>query len=314
MVNSAMIQKNIMNLLSDRKQHSVQEIKSYLAEINIGAYSEGQFSGSMNTLQRNGKINKIRRGVYVIRRDEGGNDIMKTCFIVSPIGDNGSETRDNADKLFRHILKPVCKNCGFEAKRVDQLNEPNSITQTILENLEGADLVIADISSHNPNVFYEIGFRTRTNKPIIHLKAQGEDLPFDIYNIRTFEYNLADLDSVEEVKGRLERTIEAINFPSDEPMDSSDAVQENVTASLFPILYKIIDEIANLQNEVKRNNNGVIQSVISAMQNSQPQVLPEAALQTQLVNAFIQNPENLMRLTEIADKFPSQQSGKKPTP
>lgn len=314
MVTSARIQEGIIGALSDREQHSVREIKSHLAEINLGEYSEGQFSGSINTLQRNGKIVKISRGVYAIRHDEGGRVGMKTCFVISPIGDNGSETRSNADKLFRHIIKPVCENCGFEAIRIDQLNEANSITQTILENLESADLVIADISGHNPNVFYEIGYRTRTNKPSIHLKAQGENLPFDINDIRTFEYNLADLDSVEEVKGRLERTINAINFVSNEPVDSSDIVQENVVASLLPVLYKINDEIIALQNEVKHNNNGIIQTVIKTMQSVQPQMSPEATLQAQLINAFTQHPENLMKLAEMADKFPAQQNGKKPKP
>ena len=34
---------------------------------------------------------------------------MKTCFVVSPIGDVGSEIRINADKLFKYIISPVCK-------------------------------------------------------------------------------------------------------------------------------------------------------------------------------------------------------------
>ena len=57
---------------------------------------------------------------------------MKTCFVVSPIGDVGSETRINADKLFKYIVSPVCEICGFEPVRVDQINDSDSITQTIL--------------------------------------------------------------------------------------------------------------------------------------------------------------------------------------
>mgnify|MGYP000747918754 FL=1 len=58
---------------------------------------------------------------------------MKTCFVVSPIGDVGSEIRINADKLFKYIISPVCKSCGFEPVRVDQINDSDSITQTIID-------------------------------------------------------------------------------------------------------------------------------------------------------------------------------------
>ena len=78
---------------------------------------------------------------------------MKTCFVVSPIGDVGSEIRINADKLFKYIISPVCKSCGFEPVRVDQINDSDSITQTIIDKLLLSELVIADISGHNPNVF-----------------------------------------------------------------------------------------------------------------------------------------------------------------
>jgi hypothetical protein len=316
MTTSARIQECIMDFLSDRKQHSVQEIKSHLAEINLGEYSEGQFSGSINTLQRNGKVNKIDRGVYIMRYNEEGSENMKTCFVVSPIGDTGSEIRNNADKLLRHIIKPACESRGFEAIRVDQLNDTNSITQTIIEKLEMADLVIADITGHNPNVFYEIGFRTRTNKPIIYLKEQGENLPFDVNTIRTFDYNLTDLDSVEEVRHRLDQTIKSMTFPSSSDYQNSneDNIHENTTASILPILYQIIDAVTDLQNEIKNNNNDIIRTVIKTMQNTQPQISPETALQTQLLGSFIQNPESLMKLAEIVDKFPSQQGGGKLKP
>ena len=45
---------------------------------------------------------------------------MKTCFVVSPIGDVGRETRINADKLFKYIIRPVCESCGLEAVRTSE--------------------------------------------------------------------------------------------------------------------------------------------------------------------------------------------------
>ena len=83
---------------------------------------------------------------------------MKTCFVVSPIGDEKSDIRKNADQLFKHIILPVCESCGFIAERVDQMNDADSITQKILDSLENADLVIADITGYNPNFFMKWDF------------------------------------------------------------------------------------------------------------------------------------------------------------
>ena len=196
MVTSATLQEKILELISDGEIYSVQKIKAYLSEVGISEYSEGQFSGSMNTLLRNGTVKKAERGMYsLVQKEE--EIYMKKCFVVSPIGNEGSEVRKNADKLFKYIILPVCESCGFTAERVNHMNDAGSITDKILENLDAADLVIADVSGQNPNVFYEMGFRKRTGKPIIHLRGQGETLPFDISAIRALEYNLTDLDSVE---------------------------------------------------------------------------------------------------------------------
>ena len=173
MITSSKIQEKILQYLSDEKEHTVQDIKNYLAENSFDNYTEGQFAGSITTLLRNGSIKKIDRGIYSIR---ARSESMKKCFVVSPIGEEGSVTRINADKLFKYIIKPVCADCDFEAIRVDKLNDANSITQTIIDYLDKSELVIADITEHNPNVFYEMGYRARTKKPIIHLKSKGEKI------------------------------------------------------------------------------------------------------------------------------------------
>lgn len=300
MATSSRIQEKILEYLSDEQNRSVQEIKNYLADVNIGDYTEGQFAGSLNTLVRNGSIRKIDRGIYMLnKRSEN----MKKCFVVSPIGDDGSEIRNNADKLFKYIIKPVCDTCDFEAIRVDHLNDANSITQTIIEHLDTADLVIADISGHNPNVFYEIGFRTRTKKPIIHLKTKAEKLPFDINTIRTFEYDLTDLDSVEDIKVRLTHTIKSFNYSTSE--DAADTENtENISSSIMPVLYQILDSITEVKENIKSVNSETIGTVIKSMQNSQPQVSPDTALQMQLIGSLMQNPDSFMKLIELSEKLP----------
>ena len=66
MTKSAMIKELIMQLLSDESPHTVSQMKNYLIQKDFNDYSEGQFSGSIDNLLKNKKIEKVDRGVYKI--------------------------------------------------------------------------------------------------------------------------------------------------------------------------------------------------------------------------------------------------------
>ena len=300
MTKSAKIQEKILQRLSDEKEHSVQDIKRYLEEIHLNDYTEGQFAGSINTLLRNGTIKKIDRGIYSLKERCVN---MKKCFVISPIGAEGSNTRTNADKLFKYIIKPVCEACDFEPIRVDKLNDANSITQTIIDHLEKFELVIADITEHNPNVFYEMGYRARTKKPSIHLKSKGENLPFDITTIRTLEYDLTDLDNVEQIKERLIKTIESFDYSEEADTPADDELAKNTSAAIMPMLYQILDSINDVKQEIKSINAETIGTIIKSMQDTQPQIPPDTALQMQLIGGLMQNPDKFMKIVELSEKL-----------
>jgi len=82
-------------------------------------------------------------------------------------------------------------------------------------------LVIADLTNHNPNVFYELGIRHSIGKPIIQLIKRGQKIPFDLAAIRTIEFELTDPDSVEETIDIIKRQIKEIhdgNFKMETPL------------------------------------------------------------------------------------------------
>lgn len=300
-----MIKEMIMQLLSDGAGHSVSEMKDYLFEKGLEDYSEGQFAGSVNNLLRNKKIEKVNRGTYKIAGEnltgEGRGSVMKKCFVVSPIGDAGTDIRKNADQLYQHIIKPVCEKCGFAAQRVDEFNTYNSITQEILDALNDYDLVIADLTGHNPNVFFEIGYRTKSQKPIIHLKRKDETIPFDVSSIRTFEYDLTDLDMVTATKDRLEQVIR--NFKYDEYKESkrgNNFENNMIVASLNDIQYKI----DVLTEEIKKKENETIKTVIETFNAQKPE--PES-LETEMMKILmpelIKNPNAADVLLRLSEKF-----------
>jgi hypothetical protein len=133
---------------------------------------------------------------------------------VAPIGAVSSPERKHSNIVLKFIIKPVLEELGFaEPVRADMLSEPGIIGRQIVSRLIGADLVIADLTGHNPNVFYELAIRHGTGKPFIQLIARGEIIPFDVGHQRTIQFDRTDLEDVELCKAELKSQIEATRRP-----------------------------------------------------------------------------------------------------
>lgn len=140
----------------------------------------------------------------------------KTCFVISPIGQEGSDTRLKADEVFQYLIKPVVTDLGYEAVRADQIDESGSITTQIIQKLITSDLVIADLSERNPNVFYELSVRHFSRKPFIQIITSGETIPFDVAANRTIPYDLTRLSVAETAKSQIRAQIKGIEAGVDE--------------------------------------------------------------------------------------------------
>jgi len=81
----------------------------------------------------------------------------RTCFVIGPIGDAGSPVRAAADDLFNYIIAPTVGQFDYGAPiRADMLGEPGRITSQIVRLLHDAEVVIADLTGNNANVYYEL--------------------------------------------------------------------------------------------------------------------------------------------------------------
>jgi len=74
--------------------------------------------------------------------------------------------------------------------RADHLNEPGRITSQVIKLLMEAELVIADLTGTNANVYYELSLRHALGKPVIHMAADGTRLSFDVRDNRTIFYTM----------------------------------------------------------------------------------------------------------------------------
>jgi hypothetical protein len=88
-----------------------------------------------------------------------------TCFVIAPIGEPASEIRKRSDQVFTYVITPAVQECGYTALRADQISEPGLIDSQVIERIVNDPLVIADLTGHNPNVFYELALRHALSLP-----------------------------------------------------------------------------------------------------------------------------------------------------
>jgi len=85
--------------------------------------------------------------------------VGKTCFVISPIGAPDSLERKHADLVLSALIEPALVDLGLDVIRADHISKPGMITGQVMEYIASADLVIADLSFANPNVYYELALR-----------------------------------------------------------------------------------------------------------------------------------------------------------
>ena len=180
----------------------------------------------------------------------------KACFVIAPIGRAGSEVRLKSNQVLRHIIKPCTKALGFSAVRADEMQKPGMITMQVIRKVIDAPLVVADLSGHNPNVFYELAVRHAQQKPVVHMIDSNELIPFDVAQFRTIEYDLSDPDSVADCKAQLTRQIqEVLKDPTivDNPIANTILIQQ-LQVSTNPIEVagaKLMNGIEDLEEIIR---------------------------------------------------------------
>lgn len=150
------------------------------------------------------------------------------CFLVSPIGESGSETRRAADD-FREFIVNRCEaiqEYKYKVLRADDIHEPGRITSQVIRKIVESDLVIADVTGANPNVYYELAIRHAIGKAFITCAHAGTVLPFDTRDNRTIFYSMHSRDAE---NARIElaeqvRVIQSGNFRPDSPVSEAQQV------------------------------------------------------------------------------------------
>jgi hypothetical protein len=166
-------------------------------------------------------------GPLVIHSDA---EFERVCFFIGPIGEDGSDQRKHSDLMLESLIRPAVESMGLEVKRADEILNPGLINKQVFEFLLKSRLAIADLSFHNPNVFYELAIRHARNLPVVQMIRKSDRIPFDINQSRTIIVDTSDLYSfVPRIETYKAEISSHIRRALDDP-----ASAENPFAAFFP--------------------------------------------------------------------------------
>lgn len=118
---------------------------------------------------------------------------FKTCFVVMPITvpahlhDRYAGRTDHFTKIFEVLIAPAVEKAGLTVLPPARTGTEN-IQAAIINDLRNADLVLADLSGLNPNVFLELGIRSALDRPVCLVWDGMDKLPFDAGTLNTHPY------------------------------------------------------------------------------------------------------------------------------
>ena len=156
------------------------------------------------------------------------------CFVDMPFGkktDPHSRIEIDFDQIYQKALAPAIEQTGLEPIRGDQEQTGGIIHKAMFARLLLAEYVIADMTTANPNVFYELGVR-HTAKPYttIPIFATLGAPPFDVNMVRAIPYELTDGELSDEAAAALIVAIgKRITAAKASPVDKDSPIFE-----LFP--------------------------------------------------------------------------------
>src|SRR4051812_9331087 len=165
------------------------------------------------------------------------------CFVLMPFGTKpsaGGATID-FDVVYRELIRPAVEDAGLEALRADEEMTGGGIHKPMFERLILCEYAVADLTTANANVFYELGLRHAVRKATtVLLFAEGGRLPFAVGPLRALPYRLTSDGT-------------PANLATDKPALIRRLQEARAAARLGPTvdspLYQMVEDYPDVQHE-----------------------------------------------------------------
>lgn len=129
---------------------------------------------------------------------------MATCFVIQPFD------RGKFDKRYRDCFEPAIRAADLDPYRVDGDPSADVLIASIEDGIRNASACLVEISSDNPNVWYELGYAMALGKPVVMIcSEERQKFPFDIQHRNIITYKTESVSDFQELGARITEAIRA---------------------------------------------------------------------------------------------------------
>lgn len=168
---------------------------------------------------------------------------MDTCFVIQPFD------KDKFDKRYNDIFEPAIIAAGLEPYRVDRDPSVRIPIEQIEDGIKKSALCFAELTSDNPNVWYELGYAFAMDKDVVMVTEERQKFPFDIQHRHIINYKTSsksDFETLEEditekLKALLQKTANVRRI-FDTPVKESEGLKQHEVAMMLVLLENQLTE------------------------------------------------------------------------
>jgi tetratricopeptide (TPR) repeat protein len=252
----------------------------------------------------------------------------REAFVIMPIKAAFSEEHRHFRALYDDVVRPALVAAGYDCVRADDVQKTGAVTRDVIDRLARFDLVVADLTDLNPNVFYELGIRhvLRGSGTILLLDdSRTKQLPFDVMPYRAILYE-SDVAGVAKLRSDLTKAARDVETLPAEHRDSpvhdalpalpadvlavAEGSTDRATAEQLESLRKRLREYERRFGPAAQPPNGgglsPIDTVLDALGKAEKGELPrdlvrraDAAVEAGDSTAFLEAVRNLLGQEEV---------------
>lgn len=147
-----------------------------------------------------------------------------TCFVMMPF-------KEPFGLYYDTIFKPAIIQAKLDPKLANDLFRPSPIVSDLWQMIQEAKVLLAELTTKNANVFYELGLAHAIGKPVILVSETMDDVPFDLQQLRVLLYDKNDPTWGDKLSKGITN---AITETLDNPIDTVPSIFRKTVASQAP--------------------------------------------------------------------------------
>ena len=193
----------------------------------------------------------------------------KKCFVIMPFGKKKDidGTEIDFDYVYHNLIEKAVEELGVDCERCDEIPDTGAIHKKMFKGIFEADAAVVDITSLNPNVFYELGVRHALHKyvTLVIRKNSDQPIPFNIRGLNITGYDIGTDDQLEATKKQIRLLIQTGLDSQNIDSIVHDALDDEVKVERKPTPIKKTDfysyEIKDVPGKIVGIVTGDIQNI-----------------------------------------------------